>query len=1128
MDIQLIKKISFLFFLILGSFFIISSVQAATIGKPINYLTLGNGLVAHWTFDAKNISGTSVKDISGNAYDGTLTNTSSSIYTTGKISQALNFDGINDYISVGAAYNGVKSVSFWMKAATSTLNQKIMDLNGTANVNLALIAKNLSVSSQESIPTGFFFSTDGTKAYMIGVANTTIYQYTLSTPWDISSGSYASKSMSVAAQDSNPGALFLSPDGTKAYVVGSTNGRVFQYTLSTPWDISTGVYASKNMIFSAEAPTGTGLFLSPDGTKAYVAAYGLSNKKVYQYTLSTPWDISSGSYASKSMSVAVQDAGPHGVALSPDGTKAYIMGNNEDAVFQYTLATAWDISTESYASKSLSIISQDDEPSDLFLSPDGTKAYMLGETNDRMYQYTLATPWDISTGFYGGTDIIATNFDSATVYIDGTAAAVISDTKWHHIAITTATGINASALDIGRISGQHFGGSIDEVRMYNRALNASEVSQIYDFGKGKISTTPKQIISTDLVGHWTFDGKSMSNGVAQDLSGNNYFGSLRNIASTTFYSTGKIGQALNFDGINDYISVGAAYNGVKSVSFWMKAATTTFNQKIMDLNGTANVNSAQVIKNLSISSQETSPASLFFSPDGTIAYMAGKNSDSIHQYSLSIPWDISSGIYTSKTMSVAQDTFSEGIFFSPDGINVYVVGDNTNAVYQYTLATPWDLSTGSYASKSISVGAQTSNNPRGLSLSPDGTTMYVVANANQTAAVHQYTLATPWDLSTGSYASKSMAINVQITSPSGVFLSVGGTKVYVVRKAAGSSAIYQYTLATPWDLSTGSYDSKSLIVGDLETAPESVFVSPDGSRAYIVGNNGIIYQYTLLIPWNISSAFYGITDITATNFTSPTVYVDGSTASATITDTNWHHIAITTGTGINASALDIGRISDQYFGGSIDEIRMYNRALTASEVYQLNNSGKSKISATPSKSQSSNLAAVWTFDGKDMPSGTAKDISGNGKTGYLHNVSTSTFYVAGKRGQALNFDGTDDYISVGNAYNGVKSVAFWIKADNTTKKILDLNGSVSVEVSGGTITANNFADATIYVNGAVSSTITTDWHHVVITTGTGINASAVDIGRIGGGYFDGKLDDVRFFTTALSSTEALNLYRAGK
>jgi len=49
-----------------------------------------------------------------------------------------------------------------------------------------------------------------------------------------------------------------------------------------------------------------------------------------------------------SFSVAAQDTAPSDVAFSSDGTKMFVLGNDGDAVNEYTLTTAFDVSTASF------------------------------------------------------------------------------------------------------------------------------------------------------------------------------------------------------------------------------------------------------------------------------------------------------------------------------------------------------------------------------------------------------------------------------------------------------------------------------------------------------------------------------------------------------------------------------------------------------------------------------------------------------------------------------------------------------------------------------------------------------------------------------------------------------------
>jgi len=111
--------------------------------------------------------------------------------------------------------------------------------------------------------------------------------------------------------------------------------------------------------------------------------------KIYQYSLSTAWDISTASYDSKSFDISGEESFPSGLFFKSDGTKFYIIGFNNYKIYQYSLSTAWDISTASYDSKNFNVSSQDNGPSNLFFKPDGSKFYITGITYDSIYQFNI-------------------------------------------------------------------------------------------------------------------------------------------------------------------------------------------------------------------------------------------------------------------------------------------------------------------------------------------------------------------------------------------------------------------------------------------------------------------------------------------------------------------------------------------------------------------------------------------------------------------------------------------------------------------------------------------------------------------------------------------------------------------
>tara|TARA_R110000787_G_scaffold53701_2_gene125529 strand:- start:238 stop:1494 length:1257 start_codon:yes stop_codon:yes gene_type:complete len=268
-----------------------------------------------------------------------------------------------------------------------TTNLSFVSNNGGYNlVTASYDSVSLTVSGQDAQMEGIVFSTDGTKMYTCGRQNDRVYQYSLSTAWDLSTASYDSVFLSVGAQDPNPHAIAFKSDGTKMYMIGTQYNDVFQYSLSTAWDLSTASYDS--VAFAQAQDTSTlGMTFKSDGTKMYIL--GGSNDSVFQYSLSTAWDMSTASYDSISFSVASEETNPQSIIFNSTGTKMFIVGTINDSVFQYSLSTAWDLSTAIYDSISFSVAAQNNVPLSVKFNSDGTKMYVLGSAgSDTIYQYS--------------------------------------------------------------------------------------------------------------------------------------------------------------------------------------------------------------------------------------------------------------------------------------------------------------------------------------------------------------------------------------------------------------------------------------------------------------------------------------------------------------------------------------------------------------------------------------------------------------------------------------------------------------------------------------------------------------------------------------------------------------------
>lgn len=259
-----------------------------------------------------------------------------------------------------------------------------------------------SISSQESIPSGLFFSPDGLKMYVNGSSGDDVNEYTLGTAWDITTATFVTV-FSTASQDSAPADLFFKPDGLTMFVLGSTSDTVYQYTLGTAWSVSTASYASKSFSVATQETSPSGLWFNPDGTIMYVV--GSANDTVYQYTLGTAWDVSTASYASISFSVAAQEGTSSQVNLSSDGAKMWVVGQSGDDIWEYTLGTAWDVSTATPVNN-FYVGFQDATPSGMFIdSSAANRVFMVGSTNDAIYQYNTA--------------VNSLEIDTEKLYVDG-------------------------------------------------------------------------------------------------------------------------------------------------------------------------------------------------------------------------------------------------------------------------------------------------------------------------------------------------------------------------------------------------------------------------------------------------------------------------------------------------------------------------------------------------------------------------------------------------------------------------------------------------------------------------------------------------------------------------------------
>ena len=614
----------------------------------------------------------------------------------------------------------------------------------------AYSSKSFSVTSQETDPAGFAFKSDGTKMYLIGRTNDTVYQYSLSTAWDVSTSSYDSVSFLASSQATNPACLIFKPDGTKMYILDYGNDDLFQYSLSTAWDISTASYDSVLFDPSAQETTPRDFRFNADGTKIFLI--GSTSDTVHQYSLSTAYDVGTASYDSVSFSVTGQTTFPGGIDFNADASKMYIFNYYNGIMLQYSLPSAYDIANATYDSVSFTI-TQDISFSRFRFSNDGTSLYVTGTGNDTIYQYST------------GSTVATATFDTST--------------------------------------GNYF-------------THTPSADSEYGFSNaGDVQTFQLEVTGAQSVVGYDLANAAYDSVASSPLIGNNTANNALFIAP---------------DGYNLYVASGQNIQQHTMTTAW----------DLSTLPATAS-------STFSVSSQESEPTAIFFKPDGTKMYVLGNTNDTVYQYSLGTAWAVSTASYDSKSFVQYDVSAPRGCWFKTDGTKLFVVGPVSDRLFSYDVSTAWDVSTVSIASKVEVIIGSYAAAVNSFAMSGDGTKIFMGSNATPSDTVVQLELTTAWDLSTLTSNNVSFSYTSQEDQIGGLYFKDDGTKLYLAGQIT-SKSIYQYSTATSTAI-TITWDA------DIEwgggTAPSSpasgqkdlyTITTDDGGTTYFGVPSGVAFS----------------------------------------------------------------------------------------------------------------------------------------------------------------------------------------------------------------------------------------------------------------------------------------------
>ena len=416
---------------------------------------------------------------------------------------------------------------------------------------------------------GVDFNNDGTKMFIVFQQSTATYaiveEYTLSTPFNITTASYAGDSeiCSLDTGDTTFGPVSrvydidFSRDGMKLLVArggsGSTDAnddRVFMFNLTSPFDVSTCSFANDTNDLDSDtlqegsnagdpnsAGGGSGhsknraqaIKINDDGTKLFITMQGAGSlqSRLLEYNLSTPYDLETISLVTSAginLESSVED-NPNGLDFSKNGKRLFVVSHNngQRSVTQISLTRAFDTSSFTIdGTIKLTSISGVPTigPRGLAFSSSGLKMYVLdADSGSDAYEFDLVCPFNL---FSGECSPITENNDRT-----GTAEAQVELAK-RTIKLSTNSALNRLKWIRRNKDKQNLSNQNVKLNFSNAMLSSLKAVPISSFKK--ISTSKNKKDSNKNYFYWS--------------EGNIYLG---RVGDTSIASTKKVNtNALTF------------------------------------------------------------------------------------------------------------------------------------------------------------------------------------------------------------------------------------------------------------------------------------------------------------------------------------------------------------------------------------------------------------------------------------------------------------------------------------------------------------------------------------------------------------------------------------------------------
>jgi len=239
----------------------------------------------------------------------------------------------------------------------------------------------------QNIPMAIAFNPSGTKMFVVGMSQNKIFEFDLTTGFDVSTATKNSNECSFIGLGDDVVDIDFNSDGTKLFLVdqhqGGNDETIEEFDLSTAYDVSSCTHVEEH--FKGDFVGSVGIEFDSSGTKLFIY-HTAGTDSIKQYSLSSPYNLSNPTLQKQSTGTSDKtfqtiESQPSGFTFSSDGSKMFITGKNKDKVQEFNLSTPFDLSSVS-RTNGYDISGQIDAVGGVSFSADGLKMFVLDSDND--------------------------------------------------------------------------------------------------------------------------------------------------------------------------------------------------------------------------------------------------------------------------------------------------------------------------------------------------------------------------------------------------------------------------------------------------------------------------------------------------------------------------------------------------------------------------------------------------------------------------------------------------------------------------------------------------------------------------------------------------------------------------